>query len=151
MPVEDRAADVWEALIMVADAAGGHWPAAARGAAVVLSSEKPQASRGIQLLSDLRMVFGVKDKMRSEDIIGALTELSDSPWRRFHADGSSFDFRDLAGLLKEYDIRPRDVWIDGASAKGYIADDLWDAWERYVPPSNCREDREVGDATDETR
>ena len=42
MPVEDRAADVWEPLITVADAAGGHWPATARAAAVVLTSEKPQ-------------------------------------------------------------------------------------------------------------
>jgi hypothetical protein len=146
MPVEDRAADVWEALVMVADAAGGHWPTTARAAAVVLTSEKPQAGLGVQLLRDLRTAFGAKDKLRSEDIIGALTELPESPWRRFHADGSSLDFRDLAGLLRDYDIRPRDVWIDGASAKGYIADDLWDAWERYVHPSICREDREVGEA-----
>jgi hypothetical protein len=32
MPVEDRAADTWEPLIAVADAAGGHWPATARAA-----------------------------------------------------------------------------------------------------------------------
>lgn len=135
MPVEDRAADVGEALIMVADAAGGHWPATARAAAVVLTSEKPEASQGIQLLSDLRKVFGTKDKLRSEDIIAALVELPESPWLRFHADGSQLDYRDLARLLREYDVRPRDVWIDAASAKGYAADDLHDAWERYVHPS----------------
>jgi hypothetical protein len=64
MPVEDRAADVWEALVMVADAAGGHWPATARAAAVVLTSEKPHASLGVQLLRDLLFVFGPNDKMR---------------------------------------------------------------------------------------
>jgi hypothetical protein len=151
MPVEDRAADVWEALIMVADAAGGHWPASARAAAVVLTSQKPEASRGIQLLRDLRIVFRSKDKMRSEDIIAALTELPESPWRRFHADGSPLDFRDLARLLKEYDISSRDVWIDGASAKGYTADDLRDVWERYVHPSTVREDREVREGSNGTR
>ena len=83
--------------------------------------------------------------MRSEDIITALTELPESPWRRYHADGSPLDFRDLAGLLKNYGIRPRDVWIDGGAAKGYTADDLRDAWERYVHPSTVREDREVRD------
>jgi hypothetical protein len=31
MPVEDRAADTWEPLIAIADAAGGHWPATGRG------------------------------------------------------------------------------------------------------------------------
>lgn len=143
MPVEDRAADVWEALIMVADAAGGHWPATARAAAVVLTSGKPQASRGIELLTDLRIVFGTRDKLRSEDIIGGLTGLPESPWRRFHHDGSSLDFRDLAGLLREYDIRPRDVWIDGRTSKGYLADDLRDAWDRYAHPPTVREDREV--------
>ncbi|MFP1155657.1 hypothetical protein BHQ21_25785 [Mycobacterium sherrisii] len=142
MPVEDRAADVWEALIMVADAAGGHWPASARAAAVVLTSEKPQASRGIELLRDLRIIFGSNDKMRSEHILGALAQLPESPWNRFHADGTPLDFRELARLLKEYDIRPKDVWIDGVSAKGYTADDLRDAWERYIHPSTVREDRE---------
>src|SRR6202022_3062081 len=88
MPVEDRAADVWEALIMVADAAGGHWPATARKSALVLTSQKPQMSLGVQLLHDLQVVFGTNDKMRSEDIITALTELPLSPWGQYHADGS---------------------------------------------------------------
>ena len=143
MPVEDRAADVWEALIMVADAAGGHWPATARAAAVVLTSEKPQASLGIELLRDLQIVFGSNNKMRSEDIVIALTELEESRWQRFHADGSALNYRDLATLLKEYDIRPKDVWIDSRASKGYFTDDLRDAWDRYVHPSTVREDREV--------
>jgi Protein of unknown function (DUF3631) len=143
MPVEDRTADVWEALVMIADSAGGRWPAAARAAAIVLSSEKPQTSCGVQLLRDLQIVFGTTDRIRSEDIITALRKLPESPWQRFHADGSPVDYRDLAGLLREYGIRPRDVWIDGRSWKGYAADDLGDAWERYVYPSPVREDREV--------
>ena len=34
--VEDRAADVWEALLAVADLAGDHWPDDARRSAVAL-------------------------------------------------------------------------------------------------------------------
>ena len=143
MPVEDRAADVWEPLIMVADAAGGRWPAIARYAASVLTSEKPQASRGVELLRDLQIVFGTKNKMRSEDIVAALTGLSESPWHGLHGNGSPISFRDLSRLLGEYGIRSKDVWIDGRSAKGYWADDLRDAWERYVHPSTVCEDREV--------
>jgi hypothetical protein len=37
--VEDRDADVWEALLAVADLAGGHWPTTARKAAVTLVTE----------------------------------------------------------------------------------------------------------------
>jgi hypothetical protein len=87
----------------------GTWPATARAAAVVLTSENPQASRGIELLRDLQVVFGSNDRMRSADTINALTGLEESPWQRFHADGSALNYRDLAALLKEYDIRPRDV------------------------------------------
>ena len=60
MPVEDRAADVWEALVMVADAAGGHWPHRARNAAIAASINDDKASVGVQLLGDLRIVFGLK-------------------------------------------------------------------------------------------
>ena len=56
----------------------------------------------------------------------------------------------LARFLRECDIRPS-VWIDGGSAKGYTADDLRDAWDRYVHPSTVREDREVRDGLDATR
>ena len=135
IPVEDRAADVWEALIMVADAGGGHWPAAARTAAKVLTSKGPQASLGVQLLRDLQIVFGTKDKMRSEEIVTALTELQDSPWQSFHGDGVPLNFRDLAKLLKDYGVYSKDVWVGDRSWKGHTADDLRDAWERYVHPS----------------
>jgi hypothetical protein len=86
----------------------------------------------------------------SESSSGRTTKCAARRWRRFNADGSSLDFRDLAGLLKEYDISPQDVWIDGASAKGYTANDLRDAWERYVHPSTVREDREVREGSNGT-
>lgn len=39
IPLEDRAADTWEPLVAIADVAGGHWPAKARSAALVLIAE----------------------------------------------------------------------------------------------------------------
>ena len=39
MPVEDRAADTWEPLVIVADLAGGHWPAERAGG---LRGDDPQ-------------------------------------------------------------------------------------------------------------
>src|SRR5205823_1050754 len=46
MPPEimDRAADCWEPLLAVADAAGGHWPDIARDAAVALVASAKQAN-----------------------------------------------------------------------------------------------------------
>src|SRR5215470_5955293 len=54
--VEDRDADVWEALIAVADAAGGDWPRLAREAAKALIQESKdrEPSLGILLLAHFR-------------------------------------------------------------------------------------------------
>jgi hypothetical protein len=120
MPVEDRAADVWEALVMVADAAGGHWPATVRTATIVLTSSNPQASMGVTLLRDVQTVFGSNDKMRSEQVVAQLLALPDSSWQHFHHNSATaFNALDLSRLLKDYGIQPKDVWIDGRSAKGY--------------------------------
>jgi hypothetical protein len=63
--ITDRAADCWEPLIAVADLAGGRWPDTARSAAVTLVSrlveDRREASLGIRLLSDLRIVFGTDE------------------------------------------------------------------------------------------
>ena len=54
--IADRDADVWEALLAVADAAGGDWPELARVAAVALvaDSKAGSPSLGVRLLADLR-------------------------------------------------------------------------------------------------
>ena len=57
--IEDRAADVWEPLLAVADLAGGAWPHRARVAAVALvaHSSDPARSLGLCLLADVRATF----------------------------------------------------------------------------------------------
>src|SRR5207237_292588 len=56
--VEDRAADVWESLLALADAAGGEWPKLARvaGVARVAGASARTASPGLPLLADLGVV-----------------------------------------------------------------------------------------------
>jgi hypothetical protein len=57
--LDDRAADGWEPLLAIADAAGGEWPQRARAAAVALSASagKDDESLGVTLLKDARAVF----------------------------------------------------------------------------------------------
>jgi Protein of unknown function (DUF3631) len=150
MPVQDRVADVWEALVMVADAAGGHWPTTARMAAIDVSSDENKCSLGVVLLGDLQTLFNGRDKMRTEEILDELCSLPESRWRHLHGHGNAITDRDLSRLLKPYDIRSKDVWVESRSAKGYSADDLRDAWERYVHPSTVREDREIRDGSNGT-
>jgi hypothetical protein len=133
MPVHDRDADVWEPLVMIADAAGGHWPSRARAAALVLTSDDANASEGVQLLRDLRTVFDGHDKLSSVAIVTALAELPEAPWATYHANGTPLNQRDLAKGLAKYGLRSCDIWLPntGRSVKGYKADDLRDAWGRY--------------------
>src|SRR5262249_39376618 len=57
MPLDDRAADNWEPLVAVADAAGSSWPGRARRAAMVLAAEADaeaaETSLALRLLADL--------------------------------------------------------------------------------------------------
>ena len=61
LPVEDRAADTWEPLVAIADAAGGHWPADARAAVLALTADDVDVdtvSLRVRLLIDIRTAFG---------------------------------------------------------------------------------------------
>src|ERR1700686_3625140 len=57
--VRDRPAEVWEALLAVADLAGGDWPERARAACrhFVLDNDPDELSFGARLLRDVRTVF----------------------------------------------------------------------------------------------
>jgi hypothetical protein len=138
--VEDRPAEIWEPLLILADAAGGHWPETARKACVHLCrvAEDRRVSLGVRLLSDLRILFGDTDAIYTDTLLRRLTEGDgldeDAPWSDIR--GKPITTRMLAGLLKDYDIKPRKVreFGTGPSKQGYRREDLWDAWERYLSP-----------------
>jgi len=69
--VTDRNADCWEALLALADAAGGNWPTLARVAAVALVADSQAAtpSLGILLLHDLHEAFDGEDTMTTDAIL----------------------------------------------------------------------------------
>jgi hypothetical protein len=61
--ITDRSADCWEALLAVADLAGGHWPETARVAGVALVAEfrDKEPSLGVMLLRDVKTIFTNRD------------------------------------------------------------------------------------------
>jgi hypothetical protein len=138
MPVEDRAADTWEPLVAVADAAGGHWPQTARAACKALVDAADEAdeegSLAAQLLRDIRTVFGDDEYMFSADIIAELTTDPEARWADLW--GKPLDQHRLAKELKPYGVRSKTLRIKGAKAKGYRVDGddgLGQAWDRYLP------------------
>ncbi|MGV0793557.1 DUF3631 domain-containing protein [Mycolicibacterium sp. XJ1819] len=134
--IEDRKADTWEPLLAVADLAGEEWSKRARAAAraFVTTSQEDLDTVGVQLLRDLRTVFGERDFMYTSDILTSLANLPEARWSHFHLSGSPLNDRDLARELRAYGIRSRDHRQGEKVKKGYHADDLADAWDRYVDP-----------------
>jgi hypothetical protein len=142
--VTDRSADVWEPLLAIADAAGGHWPDSARGACVELVEvgKSREASLGVKLLTDLRTIFteGNADRMSTDDILGRLHALDESPWADLR--GKPLDARGLARRLGQYEVKPYQLKIGDVKMRGYSVSGsdsagggLYDAFERYLPPS----------------
>ncbi|MFF4347859.1 DUF3631 domain-containing protein [Streptomyces sp. NPDC001530] len=142
--VSDRPADVWEPLLAVADAAGGHWPERARAACITLiksAQQGDEASVGVRLLTDLRdRVFCGADRMPTAAILEVLLGLDDAPWADLADDGKALTARGLSKLLSQYvrpdnsPIRPRGIRVGSGTPKGYYSEDLSDAWARYCPP-----------------
>jgi len=130
--ITDRNADVWEALLAVADAAGGIWPDRSRLAAVALVGEAATApvSMGVRLLTDLRTIFGENDHLTTEAILTALLAMDESPWGNLR--GKPLDASGLARRLSKYEIRSGTVRDGNVTAKGYKRDAFFDAWTRYV-------------------
>jgi hypothetical protein len=142
--VEDRHADVWEALLAVADLAGGGWPKQARVTAVSLVTQLsgPSGSIGVMLLHDLRKVFGNAEHLTTEVVLTRLHALEDSPWADIK--GRPIDARWLSRQLGKYEVKPKVHRTGPGTRRGYAAADLRDPWTRYVKAPE-KEDEETDD------
>lgn len=135
MPVEDRAADTWESLIAIADAAGGDWPARARKAARVMcraaDSAQTERSMGIRLLDDIRDVLTEVggDFISSAELVAQLRKIDEAPWTAF-----DLTVRKLALRLGEYGVQ---VGRNTArTLRGYRTADFTMAFASYLPSAS---------------
>lgn len=135
--VQDRAADVWEPLLAVADLAGGDWPRTARVAAVTVVTDSMGATPtlGVLLLKDIRTVFDALDARNcvTDALLTNLKGIEESPWGVIRK-GEPLDARALGQRLRKYDIQPKSIREGGKVFKGYTRAQFEDAWSRYLPP-----------------
>ncbi|MEC4018673.1 DUF3631 domain-containing protein [Streptomyces sp. H27-D2] len=139
MPVEDRAADTWEPLVIVADLAGGHWPALARAACLAMTRNEvvqdEQTTLKTRLLRDIRRVFDQeagKEALRSQDLLAVLIQDAEAPWAEYGTKG--LNAYHLANLLRDFGISPANYRFEnGRQAKAYARNQFVDAWARYCP------------------
>lgn len=133
MPADDRAADVWDPLIAVADLAGGEWPVRARNACLALTSTAGEQDAGAnegRLLSDLQSIFE-GDRMPSARIVESLCSMEEAPWSNWNGRGLSAN--GLASKLRLYGVRSKTFRVGNATPRGYDRSDLEPIWARYAP------------------
>jgi len=149
--LDDRAAEGWEALIAIADMAGGSWPQQARRAAVELQTERVIAeveSYRILLLRHILEAFAESGSaIPATTLLDALTARDDGPWakwwgRSLRVGNYQGPASELASMLAAFRIYPRDInssSLYSRSVRGYDAAGFVEAWTRYLPPEVLRE------------
>lgn len=150
--VVDRAADVWEPLLIIAETVGRGFLEKTFDAAAEIISERTAAdpSLGVQLLRDIHVVFDSQDddNLASTLLIEKLCALEESPWGDLR--GKQLDARGLARRLRAFEIRPHTIRIADRTAKGYDIQDFFDAWRRYLPEALSVGAASVTSVTDDT-
>ncbi|MFE0103305.1 DUF3631 domain-containing protein [Streptomyces sp. NPDC059009] len=139
MPVEDRAADTWEPLVVIADLAGGHWPARARAACVAMTRHEAvqdeQSSLKTRLLRDIHRIFAQADNpeaLATQDLVAALIQDADAPWAEYGTKG--LNAYHLGNLLRDFNIGSANYRFEkGRQAKAYMRNRFLDAWARNCP------------------
>ena len=138
MPEElsDRMQEGCEPLIAIADHFGVG--PAGRGALVeLLTGERLDnaESMRLRLLRDLRAIFDAHPNRRTaftDSLITKLHQIEEAPWETYY--GRGLEPRDLASLLRTYEIQSTTVRVRGVASprKGYRRDDLEPVWKRYL-------------------
>ena len=129
--IEDRAADAWEPMLAIAEAAGGDWPKLARAACRALSESADDADEdlGTTLLQDIRQIFtdAHESFLPSKVLVRALREIEESPWGDDELTASK-----LAKDLKAFGVKPG--FNTAKTVRGYKLETFSDAFRRYLRP-----------------
>jgi hypothetical protein len=132
--LHDRAGDIWEPLLALADLAGGDWPERARAAAVGLTASAQENCPIGALLFDLFALFCARDaeKLFTRDVLEGLGGLGNRPWHSLRR-ATELTEAWLAQHLRPYAIKPHTIRIGDDVGRGYLAADFTEALKRYVP------------------
>jgi DNA polymerase-1 len=142
----ERAEDVWEPLLAVAEAAGGAWPQRARRAVLALTpADDDSGDLAIVLLADIRQVFtdtGWQEALKSGELVQGLNALEEAPWGALR-DGKGISTHRLARDLAAFGILPERDQLEGKTIRGWWLHSLRPVWERYLPGLEHDDDKDA--------
>jgi putative DNA primase/helicase len=127
LPIHDRAQDIWQPLLSIAEVVGEDWPERARTAALALSGMAHEHnSLAISLLNDVRSIFIQRQAARlpSRDIVRELARMTHRRWPDWNG-GTPMTPIQLASMLSELGIRPKVIRHGQREvSRGYRLQDL---------------------------
>jgi hypothetical protein len=133
--LEDREAENWLPLFAIIFALNSSAIPRLEAAAKVLSGGKAQAvvpSEGVDLLGHIRGVLDGQTAISTAELLKALHAIEEAPWAEWKA-GKPITAVQLAGLLRPYAIRSKQLWLNGANVRGFEPTDFEEAFHRYLP------------------
>ena len=132
--LSDREVDNWEPLLAIAEAVGSKWITRGSKAALFLSAKSAEEGEAaIMLLEDVHNYFSnyKTDRVSSKDLADHLGELEVRPWPEWRKE-KPISPRQIASILKPFNIAPSPIRINGLPTKGYDRKNFIDAWGRYL-------------------
>jgi len=141
----DRAADIAEPLLAIADLAGGEWAEAARTSLVAIlrmNDDEEADEPGVRLLAAIRDIFVAEGKKQLPTIRilrKLATREEEEAWtlqwpRDLAGSNARGPAAKMATLLRPYGISAGTIRLpDDTTPKGYRLEALSDAFSRYLP------------------
>lgn len=132
--LNDRAQDNWEPLFLIASLAGDKWISAVRTASLILNAEgESNGSRGVDLLTDVKTIFGLKEKLTAKEMVDELSRDDEMAWSTYNR-GSPITVRQVIRILNEFGLRTKQK--RPTNQRFYFRLDFEDVWNRYLQPEN---------------
>ena len=141
--LNDRAADIWEPLLAIADLTDGEWPELARKAATKLSASYDDEMTLIgYFLSDVRnwMVARKTDRVFTRNLVSSFNSSDQRPWEDLRR-GREINEYWLGRKMTELGIPSKMIRVGQITGKGYLLGEVEAALRRYVPTAEEQDAR----------
>ena len=138
--MENRTKDIWKPLFAIAQTISeGCLAELHRAARVILDDQSDDVVDDSTLLKDIKSIFDDtnEERLSTMDLLNRLYQINEHGWGVKEYGQHVLNPHTLARRLLKFCIKPVQ-WRDGdCRYRGYIRENLEDAFERYIPISSC--------------
>jgi hypothetical protein len=136
--INDRAQDNWEALLIIADVAGGDWPRRAAEVAVEVAARREVVEEDVLLLQDVRWIFHHTggQPLTPSTLTSELWALEERPWSAYGARQNPITTDQVGKILGKLDVSSQMTRVKGQARPRRL---YWpalfeEAWDRHSIP-----------------